>query len=516
MSDNPKIITSFQERLALDTALRNLSETESDAELRQQAAEIAETYGQKTIPALLSLLDTTDAQLRGGLGHVAAQLDAAQIVPSLSAIARDQTQPPQARMAAIAILERYLGVAPDDSMYANLGDTEALALQSLREALAEAERDPWVLLDYLGQLSLEPHDVLLAMVRATRQLEGAKAVKVLRLFAQDPFVPAAQEALQILGDIADEEAAAALRTLLPILSPKLRSLAERSTQKLRLRGVSVDTPAPPPAGARCLASPLDSRGNQVLLFEVPDGSASGASLLRVLINAVEGILDAGGSLSGSPRRDPRLQVLPERAAPGVLHQPDDETRRLPWLEAPFDYGRQRVLDAHRAHGLAGHAPPLIYRLLNPLLWQWQSPQPKAERSQPAAADPEATLELLQHPAMVSWFLQSPASIEAAQHLLAGSEPATSERFEQLAQSTLAQDVDGEDQLVAVIEHSLLDAAAWLDLAGEPDAADLARATAASLHGHPETHPFLLELRRRGLRLALIGLARRQGFPSAAQ
>ncbi|MCB0200067.1 MAG: hypothetical protein KDI03_08345, partial [Anaerolineae bacterium] len=73
MSDSSsKIITTFQDRLALNTAMKSLAQTTTAAEVRQRAAEIAAEFGDRALPALLSHLNTTDPQMRGGLGMLAA------------------------------------------------------------------------------------------------------------------------------------------------------------------------------------------------------------------------------------------------------------------------------------------------------------------------------------------------------------------------------------------------------------------------------------------------------------
>ncbi len=216
----------------------------NDTDLRRLAADIAEKYGEKAVPALLGMLDTPNPQLRSGLGHLSTFLPEDKIVPALSAAARNRALPSQARMAAITILERFLNVEPDESMYAGLGAPEEMALHSLRELLVEARSDRMVTLEYFSQLSLEPPDVQITMVKAARRLEGAEGVEILRVFAQDPLTPVAQEALQTLGMIADPSAAAALRSLIPTVSAEIRPQAERSLQKLRLRGVAVSPPLP--------------------------------------------------------------------------------------------------------------------------------------------------------------------------------------------------------------------------------------------------------------------------------
>ena len=72
-------------------------------------------------------------------------------------------------------------------MYVGMASPEELALQSLREVLAEAQANRLVLVEYLEQLAQEPPDVLRTMVRSAKRLEGDEGVEILRLFATGPL-----------------------------------------------------------------------------------------------------------------------------------------------------------------------------------------------------------------------------------------------------------------------------------------------------------------------------------------
>lgn len=508
---NSKIITSFQDRLEMDSALRGLGETNGDLELREAAARLAGEYGDRLLPALLALLDTNSPQMRGGLGYVAAVLDPDSTIAALSSAARNRGLSDQARMTAITILERFLGSAPDDSMYAGMSAPAQLAVNSLQEVLSEATSNPLVFLDYFGQLSLEPNDVLLAMVRASRDLEGAEAVPLLRMFAQDPFPPAAREAVEIVGTIAHPMAAQALQELAPTLPTDLRKLALRSLQKLRLRGVATASLGPPPTGSRCLASPTDSQGNQVLWFLVPNADGETTATLQVLIDGEEGVGDASGSFS-TPNT-----ILPPTQPTGSIH-PVDADRLLPLrLEAPFDYGRHRILAALDLTWRRSRYTPIAYRLFSPLLWQWSLPEQAKPPVEWPVVEPADTLALLQHPAMQSWFLQSRQVYTAAGQLLGAAETPPQEEFESTIRRTLARAFEGNDLDLEIMRRSLLAMGDWFDLSGDHESAVLARSTAQTFDDDPSQHPFLLAIAERGLRLALITLARglrtaRDSFP----
>lgn len=501
MSDSPsKIITSFQERLELDAALRSLGDPADDSELRQRAADIAEKHGAKAIPALIGLLDTTNPQLRGGLGHLSTFLPEDKVVPALSAAARNRGLSSQARMAAVTILERFLGVEPDESMYAGMGAPEEMALQSLREVLGEAQRDRMVLVQYFSQLSLEPPDVQLTMVKAARRLEGADGVETLRLFAQDPSPAVAQEALQGLGMIAVPEAARALQTLIPTLSFEIRPLAERSLQKLRLRGVAVRQADFPLQTCRCLASPVDSQGNQVLWFVVANESGPAFDVLNVWVNPDTGLTAAAGGF------EVPAENLPDRHAVGTLLNLAGQPQPL-WLEAPFDYGRRRVLAGLSVNAAQNEPTPHAYRLLNPILWRWSAPSPGGGAADLPEPSSDETPALLQHPAMGSWFVQSRQVYLAAEKVLTGNDVPTPEAFAATVQELLAAELAADELKTATVVASLQAMCEWFDIAGDSEYAQLAQAAAQTIAQDPAKHPFLLQLCEIGLRLAMVYLAR---------
>jgi hypothetical protein len=496
---SPKIITTFQSRLEMDAAVRGLGETSGDWELRQRAVEIAQRYGDRVLPALVAALDTSNPQLRGGLGHLAKRLDKDAAVSALSAAARNRSLPDQARLTAITILERFLEVTPDDAMYAGMAAPEQLALHSLHEVLADARSDRMVLVEYFRQLGQEPPDVQLTMVRAARLLDGAEGVELLSMFAQEPAQPVAAEALQTLGMIAEPAAAAALQGVIPSLPPELRRQAERSLQKLRLRGVPVPALPEPPDGARCLASAVSGDGHQMLWFFLPQAGKADGDVLEVLVNQQQGLAAAAG------RRAVEAATLPERQTPGTLLQGSADQPLL--LEAGFDYGRRRLLAALPRTWAAEQPTPLVYRLLGPQLWRWTRPESADALSQTVAATREDTVKLMQHPAMGSWFLQSRSIYARAERVLTGSEAPTHEAFTQMIAETLQEALDSGDLAPAALRARLEAMAEWFILANDADHADLAQAAAQTVEEDPASHPLLLLMSELGLRLAMINLAR---------
>lgn len=496
---SPKIITTFQSRLEMDAAVRSLGETKGDWDLRQRAAEIAQRYGDKALPALVAALDTTNPQLRGGLGQLAARLDRDAAVAALSAAAHNRSLSDQARLTAITILERFLEVTPDDAMYTGMAAPEQLALRSLQEVLVDFQTDRLALIEYFRQLGQEPPDVQMTMVRAARLLEGADGVELLSMFAQEPAKAVAQEALQALGMIADPAAAAALQGVLPSLPPELRQQGERALQKLRLRGVPVPALPAPPAEARCLASAVSGDGYQMLWFFLPQAGQASGDVLEVLINQQQ------GAVAAAARRAVEAEALPERQALGTLLQGRADQPLL--LEAGFDYGRRRLLAALPRNWTAESATPLPYRLLGPRLWRWTRPEAAAPLPQAAATSRADTVKLFQHPAMGSWFLQSRPIYARAERVLTGSEAPNQEVFGQMIAETLQEALDSDDLSPAALRANLEAMVEWFTLAGDAEHADLALAAAQTVEQDPASHPLLLLMSELGLRLAMINLAR---------
>lgn len=503
---NSKIIRSFQSRLEIDTAVRSLGNTTSEAELQQLAKEIVEKYGEQATPALLALLNTTDPQLRGGLGHLAAMLPQENVVPVLRAAAYNRSLSDQARLTAITILENFLGIEPDQAMYDGMASPEELAVLSLKELLAETRADPMVVVEYMDQLSREPIDVQLAMVHGAQRLEGDERLELLRMFAQDPHVAVAQESLQGLGALIDAEAGQALHSLLPNLPPEMRVQGERALRKLRLRGIPIDEHTPPPVEGRCLASPPDGQDNQLLWFVLPASEKDTSQLLQVLITQQTGVTQASGSYAADNAS------LPAPAVVGTVHRAEQGAgpRGGLILEAPFDYGRRRVLQALEANWRAAAPTPLPYRLLNPLLWRWRRPGSAEKLQEASQAVQEGTTPLMQHPAMASWYLLTDEIYRVAEALMLSQEEVTVEQVEQ-ATSTLAREAAADAEVVAGLYRSLESLREWLGLAGEPAAAEEAAAIAAALSKSPTesslpaSQALLTHMCLQGLRTAMVTL-----------
>ena len=455
--------------------MTTLEETANEAELIRSARSLVQQFDAELVLAeLLRRLDTSSSQLRGGLGHVATLLPPDKTAPALRAIAADRQNSPQARIAAALVLERFLGVDLPAGLMSDLDESNEVALQSLREAIAEAEHNRYILLEYVTQMREAESGVALMVMELLDQLPPEDQVEMLRIIAQDSRRSVTAHALQRLEHLGSAEgntaagvqAARALHILRFMLPPAFSAQVERSLRKLQFSGVRYDPPAPREWHA--LISPADVNGNQTVWFvHRPKPARAGGALLGFIINPVIGIVQMFGGEAMA------RAYLP--AGPGLGQQmllDIGEAQPLLMLEPPFDFARwliQRALAtywrlADEPHdNLPALAPgpdalphaelPLggEFELYGDLLWQFAAPAPPAELRDyfhapadeagisdahagdadtasgrdianlvddleqgavDAARLAEMTTELLLQPAMVTWALQFRAMLEA--------------------------------------------------------------------------------------------------------
>src|SRR3954469_8097815 len=105
-----KIIHSFQQRRQFTQDFLALGQTESEAELMERVRALLREHPADLLAAtVIKHLDTTNSQLRGGLGHIASLLPPEEISPQLRSAAANRANAPQLRVTAALILERFLG-----------------------------------------------------------------------------------------------------------------------------------------------------------------------------------------------------------------------------------------------------------------------------------------------------------------------------------------------------------------------------------------------------------------------
>ena len=491
----PKIITKLRDRRQIDTALRRLLEASSEIDLRRQVQAIART-GSPVIPSLIAALDRADAQTLAALGLVAVQLDRAETVDALYRVLQQPGHSFAARTAAMAILERFLGIQVPDDLRPGLAETAEAVVSSLEGLLDRAELDPAVLADAVQELDLQEPDVVLALVSALRDVPGPRPVELLRMLAQDVRVEVASEAIDALGRLRLTEAARALQTVIPAAEPVLRPQAERLLRKQQFAGVEV---APLPAATdafRALAGPLDGEGQRQVWF-VEETAGPGAR--QVLILALH---DETGVVNATQHREVPKTSLPKRQPPGTWTAIGTGRGEMALAEVSWDTGRRLVAEALRENRETQVPLPGALRLLGSWLWAVRL----AAFPQPPLLEPEAAGEelvaqsggLAGHPAFSAWHPAQEAATAAAGEAL--RRPAWDR---EIWVRRLAAELVAEPGTARRLARRLRANAEWLALAGETLPARIALAAAGAMDGGEARNlPFLLALVRRDLDAAL--------------
>ena len=475
MSEEAKVLTGLLERRALEEAFAELGRI-TDPAVAQQRAQAIAAHDMAALQHLVSLLDTPDPQLRGGLGQVARYLPRDLVVPALRAVARSRDRSDQARLAALTVLERFLGEPVGDALIANLQNPQAAARQSLRELIAAMDEEPLSIIEYLEQLAAQPPDVIDMVLDALPTAEPSPHLAtLLRMLAQGEDGRLARRAVEELSKLRTPAALRALASLVPNLEPELASLAERGLRKLRFSGISDSADHDPQREPwfapslhwRLLMSPVDILAGQFLLFIGQADTGPHAVIFTVLVQDPGGLRDASGSLDASAEQAP-----PQRRT-GALHlvvgDGDGAAPAVTLLEAPLNLGFTTLREALVLNWASGEPTPVGYRLFSPLIWLSREAAEEEARPAPPAdlnlsqADLDAILD---HPAFYGWF----------------------------------GELDGEEPGAGTVEtygRCLVATSRWLAAAGDNRTAAKAATVAYHLHEmSSEARSFLAAARRR--------------------
>jgi hypothetical protein len=496
-----KIITKLRERREIETDLRRMFTAGSELEFRLEAQRIA-ALGSEVVPIIVGNLDRADSRMVAAMGAVAALLDGEEMVAALrQAVLRPQTSD-QGRLAALTILERYMGLPPDDDLLEALHDPKGAAISSLGEVLHQAERAPTVLAEYVRGLDRQEPDVVLSVCRALRDIGDARAVEPLRAMAQDVRAEIAREALYSLGALRLPEAARALQTLTPAVAPELRPFAERLLRKLRFAGVKVSAlPAPEPYW-RALISAMDGLGRQSVWFILEKRGTAQARFLNVLISDRAGAVEAAGNSHIS------VLSLPPRRPAGHVHDialPDGSGALL-MLEATFDLGRRLVVAALAANRETQIPVAGMLRLYSPWLWSVSGAESLPPPSLPDLEGKGQMLvamsdRLVAHPAFAAWTVRSEGTFQAVEEALRSGDWDL-----RLLVQRLAGELFAEPVVAKLLARRLVAMSEWLFLAGEEEWARVALATAEAIpNTGPKDLPFVRALIRRDLELLLSSM-----------
>ena len=509
MPASHKIITKLRERRQIEAEFRQMIAASSDLDYRRLAVEIA-SLGSQVIPVLVDNLANADVRMLSALGTVAAHLNHEQVSQALHRTILQPRRSDSERMAAMTILERFLGEPLDEGLMTALADPERMAVLSLEEVLTVAARDSAVLIDYIQGLDQQEPDVVLAVIRTLRELGDATAstglarrvVEPLRMMAQDVRTEISSEALQALGAIRLPEAARALQTLAPIVEPTLRPLAERSLRKLRFVGVDLDDLSLPDPSWRALISPVDGLGHQSLWFIQENKRTSQARFLNVLLNDRFGLVEAVG------HHQVPVQMLPLHRPFGYLHDismPNGSGTML-MLEASFDLGRRMVRDLLPNNWKTQIPVAGAMRLLSPWLWEVGGTDSLPDRVLPEVSSERELARaesghLLSHPAFSTWTAQSTATLIAAEEM-----QGQHDWSREIWIRRLASELFSDAMVAQIFSRRLATMSEWLLLSGDEPRAQQARIVSEEILGkNPQNLPFVRALVHRDLERTLHSL-----------
>jgi hypothetical protein len=493
MSD--KIINTFQERRKLALAVAELAQLGEERALKAAAQDIHDAYSESMIQAeILKNLDTPNSQLRGGLGHLAALLPTEHISPALRSIAADRSQSAQSRLTAALLLSHFVGDPVPPPLLSDLNQTDEVAFQSLREAVEESKKNRHILLEYTLQMRQAGDHVAPMILNLMDRLPEGDRVELLRLITLDDRETVVIDALERLQGIASKPAGAnalrALHVLQFLLPPDRAAVAERMLRKLRFAGIAYHPPEP--TGWRALMSIADLAGRQAIWFvRMPSKTVNDGAIIYVILNRHSGQMHSLGQ-----EKMQASDLPPQHAIGQIFPVETDADQHAAFLETPFDFARWRVLEALPAHwAVSGELPP-EFRLYSDLLWEFATPEvpPELQRffvdksreddqaawpAESPAALYSAAVSLLNHPAMEAWLYQNRPLIAPLQGIPA---PDSSDDRATLVQAVLAQLERSPEtaQLPGAMEAGLRAQAAWFEIAGSPETANLALTLAESV------------------------------------
>ncbi len=490
-----------------------MGQTETEADLLEHVRRLVHSYPTDLLTStLVKHLDTTNPQLRGGLGHLAALLPSEEIVPILRGAAANRANSSQTRITAALLMERFLGETLPPALLNDLTQTNEVAFQSLREAVEDVARNRHVLLEYINQMHETNEHVALMILDLAERLEPDERVDLFRLLAQDAWQSAARSALGKLERLAGEHdpALAALVSLPPMFAPERATQVERALRKLQFSGRRYVPPAP--VGWRALVSPADMGGNFSVWFARTARNGDDGFLLGMVLNLRVGVLQAFGA-----ENLPQHQIPPGQAPGQLVTVRTDSGQPAVLLEVPFDLGRWLLLQAHKLHweAMPHRSMPAEYKLFADCLWQFAPPLVDARIVELLATSSgdawrsldldAASEQLLAHPAFGGWafqprlFAQALNMERAALSLLPADELVLT-MVRQLA------DLPEHIQMLKSLEAALHAQAIWLQVAGNQESANRAHALAQAMPVLPvRENPLVRRLIAQGINNAKMGL-----------
>lgn len=500
-----KIITTLRERRQIEFDIVSLIKIGPDDETKTRAQRIAQG-GDQVIPAILNNLSHSNPQMLNILGLVSSFYpDRDKVVANLYKAAADVDNPDRNRVAAMLILERFLGIEPDPFVVGTLNDPQTMITESIEEMIQEATNEPMLLLEYTQGLVKQPKEVLDDVVETLLRIGQERAVPILCLLAQESDDELANSALTALGRLDHPRAVQGLSTCLPMLSPSRRPLCERSLRKLQFKGVAIKDmtgTAHPPLDERwrALVSAPDSEGNVTIWFLL-DTDANYYLFFGLSLAQDRGIARAYGDYHAS------VQALPPRQPKGYIHTVSlKEGMMMYMVEADLEFGRRLVKEAQEKTFELNLPLPSTYRLMGQLIWQYGEASDETAKSPPlspskAQALLHETENLLVHPAFSGWFAYGQVIGQRALAIIRWA-PLTVEHELGMWSAKLAKAYFDQEK-IRLLKTSLDAMAEWLRKANQVYLAEVTMAAAATITTvSPAEHPLTLRMVERGLTLVI--------------
>lgn len=353
----------------LDEALHALGALASEDEMRARAREICDAYPEHLVlNALVSHLDGAHSRLRGGLGLLAQHLPRDKAEKALLRTVLNKRLSSTARLSAVTILQDYLERPVQSQFVADIADTDAVVLTSMKEAFAARDRYPGVLIEYTQQFAqLDPSHRTYVLGLLPR-VPVTDAVELLRFMAYHRTASVVSAALHELEAMTGEEAEQTLYILSQTLylDPEHRQTARTLLRRKRIRGESHFTPPPLSAGAHAMPLGFTQAGGLLVQFVIPQ--AAFPLLLeydrKVGIRRMQPVAMA----SHAPATGMWGKYIGKQGPGHIVAAADPDGTRLAFFRWHLSFTLAQV------GGAVPHQPyPEDFQIWAPLLWQWQPP-----------------------------------------------------------------------------------------------------------------------------------------------
>lgn len=504
MSDKEsRIIHGFGDRLAIDRAVKALGQARNSHQQDKLAQELA-AKGKPVLNALLRHLEANDPTLRGGLGRLVQYMDPDLVIPALRDAAMDTSRSDAERLTAVMLLERYLDQEIDPAMAQRLPASYDVARESGEEAIAIAENEPLVLVEYAEQLLDEPPEIVQAVLQVIIGMSDPRRARLLMAIAAYCDDELQQDILNALGGIRHPLALQALNTLGHLVSPELQPLVRRQMQKLRLSGVREAAPGK----LRALWSPTSAQGHSFLWFIHTQPDADTGDLLTLIIHDTLGVVYADAY------PDIELAQLPPPAPLGVSHKVRLESglQHLQMAEIAPELGLHLLHQALQIMSEQDFPWPSEIVVFGHWLWQGREltppppPWPRLPKPAPELNE-DAAKTLLNHPIFAGWAWDVPDLRFILQNARTDALKKNGSEHQQVINLLM------NEANRALLSQRLQQQARWLTLTKENKAAKQTLAAQAAVDAADVTHPFIVILAWRSLLTAAANQAVRHTIKS---